>query len=151
MTLASLLGPAWKSRKIAVAGKLRGGGDGRTWKMLVGTNMEAMRMTVVVPKHPSARSTAEEVAPEWLCTVTRTVAGCVGRHLRSVAARRHLWPSSTTLAALQQPQADSAPPNVRARCEGWDGGGSPAHKVARLPAVALGLEGPHCKGEHRSS
>mmetsp|Transcript_15248 Transcript_15248/g.46041 ORF Transcript_15248/g.46041 Transcript_15248/m.46041 type:complete len:335 (-) Transcript_15248:3306-4310(-) len=55
----------------------------RSSKMLWGANMAAMRMTVVVPKHASCRSTAEWMPCLCLCTVTSATAGCVGRHPRT--------------------------------------------------------------------
>lgn len=56
-------------------------GAARTWKMLWGTNMEAMRMTVVVPKQPSWMFTAVCMPPGNLCTVTSSTAGFVAWHL----------------------------------------------------------------------
>lgn len=64
--------------------------------MLWGTNMEAMRITVVVPKQPSCRLTAEWMPPLNLCTVTNSTAGFVAWHLfKDAHAQSMLSPRTT--------------------------------------------------------
>lgn len=127
--------------------------------MLWGTNMDAMRMTVVVPKQPSWIFTAVCMPPGNLCTVTSSTAGLVAWHLhndgqpglhmqcsdKAAVCRCAAMHSSlrTARSSASRPMVDSL-----RKCSAAEAVNSRLDEVAALARKSLPLQPVQPEGHH---